>query len=126
MKKEEVDQILAASSTNNEKTGVTGMLLYRAGFFIQLLEGEQATVRALYAKIEQDSRHRESRVLLEFEDEARLFPRWYMGVITEAVDSSELFNVVKGLQKAKVDAFDDLSKKAATMLKDFSKKYSRG
>ncbi|MEM7363377.1 MAG: BLUF domain-containing protein, partial [Pseudomonadota bacterium] len=36
--------------------GVTGMLLYHEGSFLQALEGDRAVVEALYERIEEDPR----------------------------------------------------------------------
>ena len=71
--------LLAGSRQNNERLGVTGMLLYKEGDFIQLLEGEAPVVKALFAKIMADPRHHSTFVLFEGEVAARLFPDWSMG-----------------------------------------------
>ncbi|MEP7187723.1 MAG: BLUF domain-containing protein, partial [Roseiflexaceae bacterium] len=41
--------LLLTSRRNNMQLGITGMLLYKDGEFMQVLEGEQAAVQALYA-----------------------------------------------------------------------------
>ena len=41
----------------NPASGVTGMLLYGNGTFLQALEGDEKVVADLYGKIEKDSRH---------------------------------------------------------------------
>lgn len=123
LKQEEINHLLSKSSKNNKNVGVTGMLIYRMGFFIQLLEGEESSVRALYTKIEKDSRHRDSSIVLEFTDNARLFPQWYMGVISEALDANELFTMVKSLRQSKLDVIGDSAKQTVSILKTFSKKY---
>lgn len=124
LKQEDVDNILDISSANNKKINVTGILLYRMGIFIQLLEGDEPEVRTLYAKIELDSRHRNSEILLEFTDNDRLFPQWYMGVITEPLDSNKLFNIAETLRATIADANSNVRNQAVAMLKTFSKKYS--
>lgn len=51
--------ILASSRRRNAGLGVTGVLLYQAGTFVQLLEGPPEAVRHLYQdRIQADSRHR--------------------------------------------------------------------
>ena len=54
--REELAALLAKSRANNERDGVTGMLLYRDGLFIQALEGPPGAMRALLARIRADSR----------------------------------------------------------------------
>ena len=72
-------QILEASRRNNPKAGITGMLLYIDGGFLQLLEGPEEAVHATYDRICRDRRHDEPRVLLDRAAEGRLFPDWTMG-----------------------------------------------
>ena len=71
--------LLAQCRENNAGLGVTGMLLYKDGNFMQVLEGEEATVRALYARIDRDPRHRNTLLLLQGQREERQFPEWTMG-----------------------------------------------
>ena len=51
----ELFEMLACWREKNERFGITGLLLYKEGAFIQTLEGEEAPVRALYAAIAQTS-----------------------------------------------------------------------
>ena len=73
-----LDDILAASRRNNAGAGVTGMLLYVEGGFMQVLEGEEEAVRAIYARICQDKRHWNTLVLLD-RQAPRAFSEWSMG-----------------------------------------------
>ena len=70
--------LLQQSRTNNARLGVTGILLYKERSFIQLLEGEQDAVKALYAKIERDPRHRNPLTIREEAIDNRVFPDWSM------------------------------------------------
>jgi len=54
--KTELVELLHVARANNERLGITGMLLYRDGNFMQVLEGEEPVVRDLYARIERDPR----------------------------------------------------------------------
>ncbi|PCE13886.1 hypothetical protein AUC47_04300 [Microbacterium sp. SZ1] len=74
-----LEQLLEECRENNAETGVTGMLLYRSGRFIQVLEGVAETVRALTDRIRRDPRHHDMRVLLEERVPQRRFPDWTMG-----------------------------------------------
>lgn len=74
----ELDQILLTSRRNNARLGISGALAYRGGNLMQVLEGEEATVRTLYARIEQDPRHHGLLVLLQGQQEDRQFPGWSM------------------------------------------------
>ena len=75
----ELRELLAQSRRNNAALGVSGMLLYKDGNFLQLLEGREAVVRELAARIARDPRHHQVTTLLEgFENEYQ-FPDWSMG-----------------------------------------------
>ena len=71
--------LLAVARTNNTRLGVTGMLLFHEGSFIQVLEGERETVETLYDRVAQDQRHAGTRVLARGEVEERSFEEWSMG-----------------------------------------------
>ena len=79
MSAQELAELLQQSRRNNERLGITGMLLYKDGDFMQVIEGEEPAVRALYARIERDPRHGGSTVLLEEPAQTRLFGEWAMG-----------------------------------------------
>ena len=59
--------------------GITGMLLYNDGNFMQVLEGEEEGVRDLFGKITRDPRHRGIITLLQEHQRERQFPEWSMG-----------------------------------------------
>jgi hypothetical protein len=86
----ELLELLTRSRPNNSKLGLTGMLLYKNGEFVQVLEGSEQEVRALIQKIKQDPRHADVVKLLEGYCDERQFPYWYMGF--SDVDSSEVRN----------------------------------
>ena len=75
----ELDRLLASSRARNEELGVTGLLLYHEGSFLQILEGDETTVDALYRRISADSRHTNPLLLFRRHDEERRFPEWTMG-----------------------------------------------
>jgi hypothetical protein len=76
---DEIEKILAVSRRNNLRDGVTGMLLWADGVFIQILEGEAKTVRSVFQRIEADDRHKNVMVVLEQAAGKRLFTQWSMG-----------------------------------------------
>ena len=75
----ELVELLSKSHVNNATVGITGMLLYKDGNFMQVLEGEQEAVRALDVKIKRDPRHRGVLTLLQGQLAERQFPDWSMG-----------------------------------------------
>lgn len=71
--------LLEKCHENNVKLEITGMLLYKDGNFMQVLEGEEETVRNLYNKIAGDTRHHGAMTLLQGNMDKRQFPDWSMG-----------------------------------------------
>lgn len=74
----QIESILLKSRTNNIQAQITGVLLYRGGLFLQLLEGEKEAVEALYKKIEKDPRHGNVIQLFSVANNERLFKDWSM------------------------------------------------
>ena len=76
--------ILKRSKAHNPAAGITGVLCYSAGTFLQVLEGGRAAVSALYNRLVTDPRHRDV-VLLSYEEvEERRFAVWSMGQVNMA------------------------------------------
>ena len=78
------DSILAQSKAHNPSSGITGILCYGGGIFLQALEGGRTQVSELYAHIQKDSRHKDV-VLLHYEEiMERRFGGWTMGQVNVA------------------------------------------
>ncbi len=65
----------------NDQLGITGLLLHREDSFFQIIEGDQASVEALFQKIESDSRHTRVEVMFRGASQGREFPDWKMGFL---------------------------------------------
>ena len=76
---EDLIQFLTRTREANAALGITGMLLFHAGNFLQVLEGERDTVLALYKRIGKDPRHRALTTLSQTIIAQRDFPDWSMG-----------------------------------------------
>lgn len=75
----ELHALLAEARTDNARRGVTGMLLYKQGNFLQVLEGDRPVVTELSERIARDRRHTRVFTLHEGEVDERRFPDWSMG-----------------------------------------------
>ncbi len=76
-----IDNILSQSRQSNPASGITGVLCYGGGIFLQSLEGGRNAVNALYRQIQNDTRHTEV-VLLQYEEiTERRFSGWTMGQV---------------------------------------------
>lgn len=74
-----LEHLLTTCRRSNAERGVTGMLLYRDGRFIQVLEGAADVVDHLLETIRRDRRHHDLRVLLRDAITERRFGDWTMG-----------------------------------------------
>lgn len=96
----EINQILEISRKNNFKNNVTGILLYRNGEFLQLLEGDAINVHYTLKKIMDDQRHRDINIFYENEIQRKLFSNWSMAFKTEFDFNPEIDNRLNELKSA--------------------------
>ena len=71
--------LLRDSRARNDAARVTGMLLYKDGHFMQVLEGNEKDVMDTFSRIELDHRHKSIDVLRKEYIQYRNFPDWTMG-----------------------------------------------
>nr|ARK08879.1 hypothetical protein A6C57_00340 [Fibrella sp. ES10-3-2-2] len=84
----DLDTTLQQSRTYNTELGITGVMLYVRGSIIQVLEGEEVLVDALFQRIKVDSRHCNVEHILTRPITRRLFAEWSMGY--ESINDSQL------------------------------------
>lgn len=91
----ELDDITAAGRRNNAVSGLTGILLYYHGNFMQLIEGPADAVEETFQRISADERHSGILKLQDTEVVKRSFPDYRMGFRAigndEATTVPELF-----------------------------------
>ena len=79
-----IDSILAQSRAHNPALGITGILVYSEGIFLQAIEGGRKQVSELYGFITKDPRHTDV-VLLHYEEiTERRYGSWTMGQVNLA------------------------------------------
>jgi len=83
--------LLVKAREKNQQMGVTGMMLYFDGKFIQLIEGDEKTVKQLYETIFDDPRHDRNIILREGVTETRFFSEWSMSF--KSISPEELIAV---------------------------------
>ena len=79
MDDDELSELLRTARVNNALLGITGLLLYKGGNFMQALEGPEDAVDSLYKKIERDARHKGAIRLIRETVATRQFGDWSMG-----------------------------------------------
>ena len=100
---EELIAILKKSKTNNPKAGITGVLCFSEGTFMQVLEGGRGAVSKLYNRIASDARHTEVTLLNYEEIAERRFAGWSMGQVNMARLNPAL--LLKYSECARLDPF---------------------
>jgi hypothetical protein len=93
---EDLTDLLQQSRRDNQRLGLTGMLLYSDDSFLQVLEGEAATVDALYEKLHRDKRHQQLTLIIREPIARRSFADWSMG-----------FSSATPEELAKIDGLND-------------------
>lgn len=110
MEPKQLKELLEVCQKNNQGRNITGMLLYKGGCFMQILEGGKEEIRRLFEKVRLDSRHEN---VLEIGCEPireRSFSDWSMGfvdmdrVIPDSPDFGEYFQKSFGLRTLCDDA----------------------
>lgn len=79
MNEQDLSALLETSREMNSRSDITGMLLYKNGRFIQLLEGHEGEVKKVFDRIRRDERHFDVELLWFRYAQYREFPDWTMG-----------------------------------------------
>lgn len=81
IRQHEVDAILSSARVNNPLDGISGLLIFNGIAFMQILEGSEAAVDRLAARLASDPRHSNMSIRDERTIEARTFPDWSMAYL---------------------------------------------
>jgi hypothetical protein len=100
---ETIDSILSQSRQFNPTCGITGILCYGGGIFLQAIEGGRQAVSELYGHIQKDARHQDV-VLLHYEEiTERRFGGWTMGQVDVARVNTNI--LLKYSERAELDPY---------------------
>ena len=86
--KDVVRDILGSSRKNNPGSGITGCLIFRDNFYLQILEGQREAVKELFYTIEDDNRHEKIELLHQGECSERIFNDWNMAFVDFGEDGN--------------------------------------
>ncbi len=81
---DELIAILRKSKATNPGVGITGVLCYSQGIFLQVLEGGRSAVNKLYNRVAADPRHTDVELMIYEEIGQRSFAGWSMGQVNMA------------------------------------------
>ena len=97
------DSILTQSRQYNPVSGITGILCYGGGVFLQAIEGGRVPVNDLYGHIQKDPRHKDV-VLLSYEEiSERRFGGWTMGQVNLSKINTNI--LMKYSEKPELDPY---------------------
>ena len=111
-----MEDILAQAREFNPGSGLTGILCFGNGVFLQVIEGGRQAVNQLYARILRDPRHHEV-VLLSYEEILeRRFGCWTMGQVhMNRINTTIL---LKYAEKAELDPYALSGKMSLALLEE--------
>jgi len=113
---ETIESILSQSRQFNPTCGITGILCYGGGIFLQAIEGGRSAISELYGHIQKDERHKDV-VLLHYEEiTERRFGGWTMGQVdTSRVNTNIL---LKYSERAELDPYSVSGKVSLALLEE--------
>ena len=115
---EAIESILNQARQHNPENGITGILCYGDGVFLQCIEGGRMQVSDLYGSIQHDVRHKEV-ALLHFEEiSERRFGGWSMGQVNVSKLNAAL--LLKYSEKAELDPYAVSGRVSLSLLEDLA------
>lgn len=111
-----IENILAQSRQYNPTCGITGILCYGGGIFLQAIEGGRMAVSDLYGHIQKDARHKDV-VLLHYEEiSERRFGGWTMGQVNMSKINTSI--LLKYQEKPELDPYSVSGKVSLALLEE--------
>jgi hypothetical protein len=113
---EAVEAILMQSRQHNPVSGITGILCYGGGIFLQAIEGGRLQVSELFGHIMKDPRHKDV-AMLHFEEIAeRRFGGWSMGTVNVSKVNHAI--LLKYSEKPELDPYAVSGRVSLALLED--------
>jgi hypothetical protein len=102
----EIEEMVEKAAKYNSDNGITGIMLFKGGIFLQLLEGEASKINTLFeSKIKKDDRHSNIIEIFNIEARERMFEEWSMAfhevseldikMVNEMLSWTKLISAVK-------------------------------
>jgi blue light- and temperature-responsive anti-repressor len=86
----DLHELVHRARMRNHSMGITGMLLYENGKFLQTLEGPPDGLRQIWSAIREDKRHCNIEILSEHIVSARLFSDWDLLLYRRSEDCADI------------------------------------
>ena len=111
-----IESILTQSRQHNPVTGITGILCYGGGIFLQAIEGGRQQVSDLFGHIQRDERHKDVALLHYEEIFERRFGGWTMGQVNLSKLNHSI--LLKYSEKPELDPYSVSGKVSLALLED--------
>ena len=111
-----IDAILSQSRQFNPSGGITGILCYGGGIFLQAIEGGRSAISELYGHIQRDARHKDVELLQYEEISERRFAGWTMGAVNVAKINASI--LLKYAEKPELNPYTVSGKVSLALLEE--------
>ncbi|GAB1385872.1 BLUF domain-containing protein [Melaminivora sp.] len=111
-----IEAILTQSRQHNPASGITGVLCYGGGIFLQAIEGGRKAVSELFGHIQCDKRHRDVELLAFEEISERRFGGWTMGQVNLAKLNHSI--VLKYSERPEFNPYESSGKVSFALLEE--------
>ena len=111
-----IESILSAARQHNLQNGITGILCYGGGIFVQAIEGGRSAVNDLYNHIIKDPRHKDVELLHYEEITERRFGGWTMGQVDVSRVKTNI--LLKYSERAELDPYSVSGKVSMALLEE--------
>ncbi len=111
-----IEAILTQSRQHNPSWGITGILCYGGGVFLQAIDGGRSAVSKLYGHIQSDQRHSDVELLHYEEIAERRFGGWTMGQVNLSKINQSI--LLKYSDKAELDPYSVSGKVSFALLEE--------
>ena len=111
-----VDDILVQARSFNPGAGITGILCFGSGIYLQVIEGGRRAVNQLFNRIQKDPRHHDIVILDYQEIEERRFGGWTMGQVNAGRINNSI--LLKYAEKTELDPYSLPGKVSLALLEE--------
>jgi len=110
--------MLTTARKFNSNHDITGMMIYHARSILQVLEGPDGEIEALFLRIRKDPRHTALRLIAKAPVPNKEFECWPMGLVSDAKKGPDIreFSSFSAIQVMSLNV-----EKAKTMLSSFQR-----
>lgn len=115
---EAVEAILSQARPHNVASGITGILCYGDGIFLQCIEGGRMQVSALYGSIQHDARHKDIALLHYEEICERRFSGWSLGQVNVSRLNQSI--LLKYSEKPELDPYSVPGRMSLSLLEELA------